>query len=318
MVGERVEQPIERRAVLPRSGQVPRQRQARTPPLRVPVDQPLAQLDEPLRRPKRPVRPLQPVEREIRVVRHRLDQLFPRLDRRGQVPLPLADVPEIQVRGDGARIDVDRVRERARGAGGLTGSLLRAADLVAQEPEDLLVVRTPSGVDLGNLLANAQRVRPLMLVFVQLLQVDEGIPVARVELQDFLERLERAIDEPAVPEVETQAEQHVGVLQRGEVGPLQQRLVDVHGATHLPLLTVQVPQDHLDFERLGVRARGVRQFVDRLVNLVVHQEIEAEHVMRSLAKPPAVDPAPIPQLVPFPGLAHHQPQQQGEEHGQQV
>ena len=108
------------------------------------------------------------------------------------------------------------------------------------------------------------------------------------------------------------------MLQRGEIGSLQQRLVDVHRAAYLSLLAVQVAQDHLYFERLGFGASGVRQFLDRVVDLVVDQEIEAEHVVRGLAKSPAVDPAAVPQLVPFPRLAHHESQEQGKQHGEQV
>ena len=271
-----------------------------------------------MRRPEGPVRSLQPVEREIRMFRHRLDQSFPDLNRPREVALPLADVPEIHVRRGRARIGVNGVRKRVRRAGRVAGALLRGADLVAQEAEDLLVVLAPSSVDLRDLLADTQRLGPLMLFFVELLQVDEGIAVARVQVQDFLERLERAIHKSSVPEIETQAEEHVGVLQCGEIGPLQQRLVDVHRAAHLPLLTVQVAQDHLYFERVGLGARGVREFLDRLVDLVADQKIETEHIVWGFAKPPAVDPAAIPQLVPFPPLPHHQPKEQGKQHGQQV
>ena len=54
-----------------------------------------------------------------------------------------------------------------------------------------------------------------MLFLVQLLQVEQRVFVLRIEPQHFVERLERAIDEPAALVVEAEAEQDVGVLERG-------------------------------------------------------------------------------------------------------
>ena len=68
----------------------------------------------------------------------------------------------------------------------------------------------PLSVD--ELLADATALVPLMLLFVQLLQVEQRVLVLRIEPQHLVERLERAIDEPAALEVEAEAQQHVGVL----------------------------------------------------------------------------------------------------------
>ena len=84
------------------------------------------------------------------------------------------------------------------------------ADLVPQEREDRLVLGPAASVDRGKALPHAQRVGPLVLLLVQLLEVDEGVPVFRVELQDFLKRFNRAIDEARVTEIEAKAEQHIG------------------------------------------------------------------------------------------------------------
>ena len=101
-----------------------------------------------------------------------------------------------------------------------------------------------------------------------------------------------------------------------QVGPLQQRLVDVDGAADLSLLPVQVAEDHLDLERVGVGAGGLRQLVDRLVDLVVDQEVQAEHVVRRFAQAAAVDPAAVAQLVALPGLADGQTDEQRHEDGE--
>ena len=101
--------------------------------------------------------------------------------------------------------DIDGVGERPGRAREVACALLLAADLVPKEAENLLVLRPASRVDPGHLLPDTQRLAPLMLVFVQLLQVDQRVAVLRVEHQDFLEGLERPIHEAAMPEVEPQA-----------------------------------------------------------------------------------------------------------------
>src|SRR3954470_1371081 len=96
-------------------------------------------------------------------------------------------------------------------------------------------------------------------------------------------------------EVETEAEQHVRVFELGEVRPLQQTLVDVDRAANLTLLAKQVADDHLDFERVGTAAGGLGELIDRLIQLVLGEKVQPEHVMRRLAEPPAIDPAAVTQ-----------------------
>ena len=174
----------------------------------------------------------------------------------GEAPFLLAGVSQIQVRGCRARVGVDRFGKRACRRRLIAGSFLRAPDLVAQEAENLLVVGAATRVDVRDSLADLQRVDPLVLILVELLQVDEGIAVQWIELQYSLERLECPVHESSVPKIKAQAEQHVRVLQFGEVGSLQERLVDSYRAAHLPFFAVQVAQNHLDLERLGFGARG--------------------------------------------------------------
>ena len=84
-----------------------------------------------------------------------------------------------------------------------------------------LILLVAARVDRRDLLAYARGLCPLMLVFVQLLQVDEGVAVQSIELDDFLKGLERTIDEAAMPEVQSKTQQHIGVLERAQVGPLE-------------------------------------------------------------------------------------------------
>ena len=172
-------------------------------------------------------------------------------------------------------------------------------------------------VDRGDLLAHGRRVRPLLLIFVELLQVHERVAILRIQPHDFLKGLERPVDEAAMLVVETQAEQDVGVFDRPEVGPLQQPLMNRDRSPDLSFLAIQVAENHLDLERVGLGAGGACQFIDGLIDLVVNEAVETQHVVRRLTKTAAIDPATVAQLVPLPGLAHDQAQQQRKQHGKQ-
>ena len=137
----------------------------------------------------------------------------------------------------------------------------------------------------------------------------QGVLVLRIEAQHFGERFVRAIDEPAALVVEPEAEQHVGVLQAAEPGALQQRLVHGDRLADLALLAVQVAEDHVHFERLGVQARGAGQFLDGEIDLIGDQKVQPEDVVGRLARAAAIDPFPAAQLVPLPRLADRQADQ---------
>ncbi len=87
----------------------------------------------------------------------------------------------------------------------------------------------------GELLAGGVGLGPLVLFFVQLLEIRERVLILGIQSEDFRERLERAVDEPAPLVVQTEAEQHVGVLQFAKIRALQQRLMLLDGAPDLTL-----------------------------------------------------------------------------------
>ena len=126
----------------PAGREMARQGQTRAPVLRVARDEPLAQIDEAPRRAERAVGALEPLEREIRALGHGLHQRLPRLDGAGEVALPLAR----RRRGSGRPA---RCRRRCRSRPGTSSPRAATsparpagrADLVAQEAEDLLVLR---------------------------------------------------------------------------------------------------------------------------------------------------------------------------------
>jgi hypothetical protein len=84
---------------------------------------------------------------------------------------------------------------------------------------------------------------------------------------DLLKRLERAIDEAAVPIVEAEAQQHVRVLERAEIGRCSSAWCTVIARPTCP------SADTGSRESSGSRARRIagarlRQLVDRLIDLV--------------------------------------------------
>src|SRR4030095_2426514 len=56
-----------------------------------------------------------------------------------------------------------------------------------------------------------------------------------------------------------------------------------------------------------------RQLVDRLIDLVGDEEIEAEHVVRRLARAPPVRPHAVLELVALPGLPDREADEQRDE-----
>ena len=128
------------------------------------------------------------------------------------------------------------------------------------------------------------RVVPLMLLLVELLEVRQRVPVVGIEPEHVGERRQRAVDEAAALVVEAEAEQDVGVFELAQARPLQQRLVLLDRPADLALLAIQVAEDQPDLQRIAGELRGLRQLVDRLIDLVGDQEVEAEDVVRRLAR----------------------------------
>ena len=90
---------------------------------------------------------------------------------------------------------------------------------------------------------------------------------------------------------------------RAQARPLQQRLMDGDRLADLALFAVQIAENHVHFERVGVEARGPAQLLDREIDLVGDEKVEAEDVVRRLARAPAIDPRAAAQLVALPRLA---------------
>ena len=182
------------------------------------------------------------------------------------------------------------------------------AELVLEKREDRLRLRLVGRAgDLREPLARDVGLLPLVLVFLQLLQVDERGLVVGIELQHVGERRDRAVDESAAAIVEAEAEQHVRVLDAVQPRPLQQRLVLLNRAADLALLAIQVAEHQPQLERARVEARRLLELFDREIDLAGDQIVEAEDEMRRLPDAPAIDPAAFDELVALPRLAGARP-----------
>ena len=67
-------------------------------------------------------------------------------------------------------------------------------------------------------LPDVVRLLPLLLFLVQLLEIEQGVLVAAVESQHLGERLQGTVHESAASEVEAETQQHVGLLELGQLG----------------------------------------------------------------------------------------------------
>src|SRR5262249_55543028 len=86
------------------------------------------------------------------------------------------------------------------------------------------------------------RLLPLVLVFLQLLEVDERGFVVGVEFEHIRERRDGAIDETAAAIIQSKTKQDVCVLDSIQPRTLQERLMFMNRAANLALLPIQVAE----------------------------------------------------------------------------
>jgi hypothetical protein len=188
------------------------------------------------------------------------------------------------------------------------------AALVLDKRENRLALRLrvrPGQID--ELSPNLVRLVPLMLLFVQLLQVEQGILIAGIEPAYLVEGFERAIDEAAAFEIESQTEQDIRVFRAGQLLALQQRLMNLNRARDLAAFAVDVAENEMNLEGVGIDARGLTELLDRDIELVGDEEVQPEHVVLRIARAAAIDPFAVAQLVALPGLADGEAGEQGQQ-----
>ena len=135
-------------------------------------------------------------------------------------------------------------------------------ELVFQKRQDSLTAEIVVAALIAERSANLVGLLPLMLIFVELLDVQQRVLVVRIEAEHLVERFEGAIDKTAALEVETEAQKDVRLFEPRQPRPLQQALVDVDGARDLPLLAGFLP----------AMRRGVERFVTTIFG---HARVES-------------------------------------------
>ena len=311
---ERGEQQIKGFARMRAGCQVPGQCESGAPVLRVVADEAAAEPREPFGRGGPDRQGFESIEREIRTVRSDRDQPFLGVRGGGVLCLQNAHVAQVQIRRHRTLVEVNRSLEPADGFGVVHPAHGLEPDLVLEKRENGLVLRPSLDIcKLREPLAGVVGFQPLVLFFMQLLQVHQGIFIFCIKSEDLVERLGRTIDKATPLVVQSEAQEHVRVFEFAELGPLQQRLVDRNRLADLAFLAIQVAEDHVYFERVGVERRGLRQLGNRKIDLVGDQKVEAEQVVGRLAGPSPVEPLSVAQLVAFPRLADGQPDEQGDE-----
>src|SRR5262249_16985298 len=138
--------------------------------------------------------------------------------------------------------------------------------------------------------------RPVLGPLVQLLEVSEGLAVPGLDRQDLLQRGDGLVDEAGLLEIERQAEESQRALAPGQAGAPEQLAVDLDGARDVALAALQVADPDADVHRGAVAGGQPREDLERAVELVLEQVVEAERGLRGVAGG-----------VPGPGRRAHAP-----------
>ncbi len=254
---------VERLARRVVGGEVAGEGETGAPVLRVGGDQPPAQAREPCRLVGLGIRRFESGERQVRALGRPFDQPFPGADGRSRVPFEEADVSEVQIRRRVGPVEIDRGLEvtcRLR----VVHPLERLeADLVFQEPEDLLVprVRRIGGGAGGELRAG----------FLGRRRLEIERKAGRHDVPEFADRcghgmelsakesceavraeLARVGERPAIPIYEMLGHLHevVACVLIGLDGPIERQ-----GAIRQVRMRVEIAAPEAAFERKGRNVR---------------------------------------------------------------
>ena len=175
------------------------------------------------------------------------------------------------------------------GAGVVAASDRLQPELVLEKGENGLAAAVLGAALAAERSADLIGLLPLMLIFVQLLDVQQRVLVVGIEPDDLVERFERAIDEPAALEVEAEAQQDVRLFEARQPRALQQALMNIDGARDLPLLAIQAAEQQVNLERVAETLRGLAQLLDREIDLVGDEKVQADDVVQRLGHAAAID-----------------------------
>ena len=148
---------------------------------------------------------------------------------------------------------------------------------LAIEVGDFLLVRLPG--DDFQLLRAVDRFLPVLLLLVDVAQVLQRVLGMRAARQ-LREELLRAVKEPRLEIVLGKLEQRVELLFLRQVGALDQVLVHADRALDFAAPAKQRTQREMQLDRLRLHFHDLGERLDRLVGLLVEQEIEPFEIRR--------------------------------------
>jgi hypothetical protein len=157
---------------------------------------------------------------------------------------------------------------------------------------------------------------PLVLLLVELLQADEGMDVVGVAVDHLRQRPRRAVQKAGLAEVRAQGGERVGALRPRQVLALQEGMMHLDGALHLPVLPQQVPEDLGDLYRVGVVADDLGELGDRELELSGAQVVKALGVVGRGPKGGALAEVAAPEGG-RPGAAGQEAADGGQEDGEE-
>ena len=225
--------------------------------------------------------------------------------------------PRFRYAGTTRAIEIDCRLESRDGAGVVAAGDRLQSQLVLEKGENRLAAAVLGAALAAERPPDVVRLLPLVLIFVELLDVQQRVLVVRIDPDDLVERFERAIDEPAALEVEAEAEQDVRLLEARQARALQQALMDIDGARDLSLLAVQAAEQQVNFERVAETFGGLVQLVDREIDLVGDEKIQADDVVERLRDAAAIDQPARSQLVALPRFPDRQSDEKRDQRGEE-
>src|SRR5918995_6718468 len=156
-----------------------------------------------------------------------------------------------------------------------------------------------------------------MLIFVELFDVEQRVLIVRIEANDLVERFKRPIDESTALEVEAEAQQDMRLLEARDPRALQQALMNVDRARHLPLFAIEAPKQQMNLERVAEALGGFAELLDREIDLVGHEKIQSDDVVERFGDAAAVDQPARAQFVPLPRFPDRQSDEKRDERSEE-
>src|SRR4051812_10804597 len=206
-------------------------------------------------------------EREIgRVLRF---DAFPVLDGALAAAAEPLEVAEEQARAHALAVRLERRVEMASGA-----VRTRAGHFGARELAVVLRLHARIGADLAR---EGDGARPFLLLLVDLQQMRARRPGLRALLQ-LAEHLLGAVEDAGFQVVLAELDERDHLLVLRQVGALKQVLVHADRAVVLAASAKQAAEREMQLDRLGVDFHNLDERLDRLVRLLVQQEVESLEV----------------------------------------